>query len=353
VTDTGMSFRKADLPLALLLQDPRFFPLRIDWQERVIHFVNVTKHALTTAAFVDDRLPFRDKSVYTCNLDDVILHGYEIPRNPRAPAVILHTAFCCSTLLCRYLECVPTIFVLKEPYILMQLGIAQRMRQNKADKWLEIYRASIALINRSFDERQQTIIKVNDLSNSLWDVFLHEDPGTAILCLSLPVRAFLRAALKSQYRRQWVKARLKHAKRAPALKEFLAEVDISQLPDAEACSLLWFCYLTLFRKCKEADPSRVVMLSGEIVANKPEAAVLAASDCFGLGLRNEQIESMVSSSVGSQHSKVGARPYTSSMRLKEAAEVEKRLSGEIAKGCDYAQALMRQYDCVDESWECA
>jgi hypothetical protein len=59
---------------------------------------------------------------YEVRLDDIFLVIRTLQPPPKRSHYILQTTYCCSTLLCRYLELLPTCFVLKEPLLLTQLA---------------------------------------------------------------------------------------------------------------------------------------------------------------------------------------------------------------------------------------
>ena len=114
--------------LDAVIASPRFYPteLKIEEHPPTISLVEVTRDTYRRSSFLDHRMHREPKQKrMACGARELV------DRYQGAPAghvgFIFHVAFCCSTLLARYLELLPGTFVLKEPFIPTQLAELNRV----------------------------------------------------------------------------------------------------------------------------------------------------------------------------------------------------------------------------------
>ena len=107
------------LQCADLLSSPELYPTSIDFDRRTVVCVRMTPDTYRDSVFLDNRTKYRGTEV-RFRLDDVIFAARQVP--PKRVHYILNTAYCCSTLLARCFELIPTCFVLKEPRALVQIA---------------------------------------------------------------------------------------------------------------------------------------------------------------------------------------------------------------------------------------
>src|SRR6267154_1808610 len=98
-----------------VFSSPEFYPLRIDFQRRIVQFVRMSRDTYRRSVFLDFRTQHLGTGVYEIRLDDLLFGIADLPTANKAVHYILHTTFCCSTLLARYFELLESCFVLKEP----------------------------------------------------------------------------------------------------------------------------------------------------------------------------------------------------------------------------------------------
>src|SRR5690242_11238258 len=103
--------------LADILATPDFFPMKIDRARDELFFIRMSRESFRQSAFLDRRAVRATPDVVSVSLAELRAASPQL--RPECPLhVILHTAFCGSTLLARYLEQLPHCLVLKEPALL-------------------------------------------------------------------------------------------------------------------------------------------------------------------------------------------------------------------------------------------
>jgi hypothetical protein len=283
------------------------------------------------------------------NLDDLLLYNRCVPRTPASMHYILHGAFCCSTLLSRYLDLVRGCFVLREPTILAQLGVLKFSMMSRAGEslserregvWEQLMNLGLALMNRTYAPDDTVVIKVNDLCNALGDVLLSSDPRSKIVFLSVDLRTFLLSCLKSEKRRNWVRMRLRNTSKIAASVPILANVDLASLSDAEAAAYIWLLNVTLCQGLRSGSNSaRVMVLDGGQVAENGSDVVRAVTKFFELQLSGDDLSAIPLDCTSSRYSKDRSREYDSRVRRNDLIALEVSLGREADAGMDWVSRM--------------
>src|SRR5690349_17849464 len=106
--------------LAELFESPDYLPSNIDSSRRILFFSKISSAEYRRLPFLDSRTTSTQN--FAVNIDDLLLYRANAQSLPRPSRFILHTAYCCSTLLARYIESLRGCLVLKEPSILSQFA---------------------------------------------------------------------------------------------------------------------------------------------------------------------------------------------------------------------------------------
>lgn len=108
------------------LADARWFPVDVHVPQRKYQFLAVAPHVLEHSTFLDDRIAAPLHEAVSVDLQAIAQTVL-----PAAPvAWLLHTSFCCSTLLARMLHLPRYQVVLKEPLVLRRIGNARHAQWN-------------------------------------------------------------------------------------------------------------------------------------------------------------------------------------------------------------------------------
>lgn len=330
-----------------LFTSPELYPLRVDFRKQVVKFVRMSRETYRDSVFLDGRTRHLGNDSYEIRMDDLLFAAGATPPLARTVHYILHPTFCCSTLLARYFELLPHCFVLKEPVLLTQLALTRR----SSPRWDEAFELCARLLARAYDSQQFVIIKAHEPCNVLGPVLLEHSDRATITFLTTPLRDFLLAILKAEDRRAWVQRRLAKARESVFNVPSLANVDISNLRDAEAAGYLWLVNRHLCQALSSAPHrSRVLVLDGGRVADFPEESLRAVSALLGLPLSQQQLQWMIRHPSVNSYSKDLSKPYDATARHEELAELEGFWGAEAACGIEFAASHSPEHLPVESSW---
>jgi Sulfotransferase domain len=339
-----------EFSVARLMSSPEFYPVSADFPAHRISFVRMTRNTYRDSSFLDYRTIRADPRIYTVNLDDVLLYEAPIPAPPVGAHYILHSAFCCSTLLARYLDLIPSCFVLKEPWLLTQLAILRShiageksegaVQNDGSEEFLSVFNLGLKLLSRTCAEHQTVIVKVNDICNPLGNLLLKYSHQSRIVFLSSSLRTFLLAVLKSEDRRTWLRERVKGAKHNAAAAPGMVEIDATNLGDAEAGAYLWTLNRAICHDLRtNGNSDRVLAMNGEAISDTPKEALSEIGAFLGLPLKEKDILEMMKHATASRYSKNQSQKYDAKSRLEEVVQLENRWGAEVDKGVEWARKV--------------
>jgi hypothetical protein len=319
-----------------LLATPDYLPMQIDVPRREVLFFEMSRDDYRRSAFLDNRVLRSRPGRFTADLDALTadLQGVR-PSHP--VHYILHGAFCCSTLLARYLESLPGLFVLKEPALLTQLAVMNSdfpggfggSRDAIAARWDRWLNMTTVLLARAYHDDHAVVIKASDLCNWMGHLLLTRNSQTKLLFLSSPLKPFLLSVLKVDGRRGWVRHRLRTLAGGIARIPFLAEALQQAAGDGERGAVLWLMNSYLCASFASGPQSdRVLLLDSEDVVQQPNEAVRAAVRFLVPELERIAGPALVKCTPLSRHAKDLALPYDAASRTRDLRAAEMRYAAE-------------------------
>jgi len=322
-----------------LLSSPNFYPLKMDFDTGLLSFVPMSRATYKSSSFLDGRTQAAGPERYDLPAADLLQAAADLPAAPTRAHYIFHAAFCCSTLLARYLELIPPCFVLKEPLFLTQMAVV-RPRAIAAHndgalapaEWTPLFDLCARLLGRGLVAEDIVAIKVNDICNSLGEMLLARDPGAKAVFVTIGLRDFLLVLLKAPERRQWLRGRLLKARKDAAIVPELTGFDPVQMSDAEGGAFLWALNEALRARLCALNPSRVLTVPGEQIAESPAEPVRAVADHFGLPVSQGLPKNVFSDATAARHAKDPSRTYDARSRRKELKILEKQIGAEADLG---------------------
>ena len=329
----------------MLMSSPDLYPINMDFNRRVIEFVLMSRQSYRQSSFLDGRAASISSEKFQAGIDEVLSVSSTFAESQAAsPCYVLHGAFCCSTLLARYLDLVDACFVLKEPALLTQLAVSRPFSrfddEEKLKEWEDLLNHSVRLLTRTYENGQRVIIKGNDQCTFIADALLDRDPGAKVLFLHTDLSTFLASVLKSAERRAWVRTRFKNLRKHMAMLGRLGEIDTVPLTDSEAASYLWLLYAGVSAKlAKRAARDRFLSMDGNQIAEAPEQSLSAIARFFNLGL-DHAIPRLLADPSVSRYSKHQVWRYNASSRRTELARLAQQYAVEIRGGMDWAHKLL-------------
>jgi hypothetical protein len=324
--------------LKQLFESPELFPLRVDFETGTVRFARMSRTDYRESTFLGMRAAERlGLEQLEIRLDDILLYANEPAGAKRRTHYILHTAYCCSTLLARCFELVPTCLVLKEPQALAELALQQHSR---IPRWDEACRLCIDLLARRYVNTECVLIKTNVPCNTLAVRLLQDNPFATITFLMTPLRNFLLAALKWTGRRKriryWNRCLDFVGRDIPALQEIRHD----DLTDAQAAAYSWLVNRHLCKQLLSRFPAeRVTLVNGDALAREPLGRLAAAFVGAGIRADNALLASIAADPSLHKYSKNLNRPYDGAAREQDLATLESRFGREAHSGVAWAEML--------------
>lgn len=320
-----------------LFASPEFYPLGIDPDRRHITFARMTREAYANSVFLDYYRTQHAGNPITLRIDDVVIAC----RSSSAPTTkahyILNTAYCCSTLLSHYFEALPNCLVLREPRFLAQVAA---MMDEEDPGWELFLDVCLKLLLRTYKPGQAVVIKPYEPCNRLAKTLLERDPNATATYLITPLKSFLLSVLKSEERREWVRARVASAARDASRYGVLSGISAEALTTPQAATYVWLLNYSLFRAFKRNDEAdRVVLADGDALVEAPEPTLRAVLSGSGLRVDGQQFQAMISAQSVQRYSKDSDRPYDAASRHDHLNELNRCWGMEADEGMGWAESL--------------
>jgi hypothetical protein len=327
------------------LPSSEFFPISIDRIARTLSFVRVNRETYNSAAFLVPRHIDMGNKSYTFNMDVLLLHARRNPWLTVRTHYVLISAFCCSTLLARYIDELGIALVLKEPGILAQLGILKLAHSDlipdlETAEWKEIVSLSLNLMSRAFPAQHSVIVKPSDFGNLVAEDLLMHDARSRVLLLSVPLRTFVLSVLKSSGRRNWVRGRAKYWHKNVAQMLGLEGLNPRQMNDAFMSAFIWLVTNCLWLGVRQGSyDGRVLIVNGDQISSNPSVTLRKVMDFFEIHAEDEDIQKAVQSDASSHHSKRPGEKYSAEDRSHDLSEWERSYGREASEAVEWASEL--------------
>lgn len=323
-----------------LLQDlfasPEWHAFEMNLQRRTMTFARLSPQEYEEYVFLGTELAEdRGVDLYELRLDDVLLAAAGLPSVTKPIHYILHTAFCCSTLLARYFELLSECFVMKEPQLLAQMGL---ISAESVGQWHDMLSLSIRLLSRTYRPEQLPVIKAHVPTNIIGKELLRHNHQATIIFLINPMRDFLLSALKSRRRRGQIRFWNHYiAKLAAHRIPQLATVSPDELTDAEAAAYWWLVNQFLCSELSSGDcRSRVLVVDGTKLADSPEKILPGIMELCRLPFDEGLLKQLTTDPSIRKHSKHPSMFYDAESRRQEMADLEFRYAKEADKAMTWA-----------------
>ena len=253
--------------------------------------------------------------------------GHDIPRadfiavakaHPLpAPAIILHSAFCCSTLLLRSLDLPGIASGYSEPVILNDVaGLA--LRRGDARQVAAAMDAALHALARPLQAGERSVVKPSNVVNALAPLMLALRPDMRLLLLHAPLPTFVASIARKEIEgRLWVRELFWKLMRLGLVSRFgLGEEELFRLTDLQVAALSWLAQHALFADLAARHPANIRTLGSDQLMARPGGALGALGQHFGLAF---DAEAVAASPAFTSHSKDG-RPFDAASRAAEEAK---------------------------------
>lgn len=303
------------------LSDPAWFPVDLHVPNRAFGFLRIDAGVLERSTFLDNRIDAPLDAAVPVAVDDVV----GAPAPPRI-GWLLHTSFCCSTLLARILHTGPEQVCLREPLVLRRLADARRAGW-PIDEFVE---PTVALLGRPWRETGMVIVKPTHVALNVATDLLAATTAPALV-LTSSLDDFLVSNVKKLPETQ---ARIPElAERALGATQFGRSLpgDALAPPDLMAAAALqWAAQRAL---CAEitgcAGTERVRWLDAERLLRDPGGISVAAARWLGSKMPAERLV-LSARDATARHAKAMSRPYGPTAREAEARAIRQHYDAQIS-----------------------
>jgi hypothetical protein len=301
------------------MAQPAPFPIDFDPDTDEFLILPVTAGLIDDSAFLDERLDVDWAAATRLNWQDVPCAS-RIPN----PALLFHTAFCCSTLLARSLQSPPRIVAIREPQALLRLARAAMFQpRSRIEGPL---RAALHLLARPWSSGGRCLIKPTNQVNNLLPDILRLTAGKAILLRSsLPefVISCCKKLPEADTRVRWM---AQHLLKDTRLQRELEVPWNHHFHFIEACVLAWHAQIERYADALADDTAdRLRSLDMQDMLDNPEGVVAACADWLELDIDASALQERVRTEFR-RNAKHPERPFDPLRRAQERTEVMARYS---------------------------
>lgn len=308
-----------------VLSDPSWFADSIDVQKQSIGLVRLTRESIASAAFLDQRIA--GSVTDRCAVSVADAFDIEAKLSSQAlPGFIFHSAFCCSTLLARALDCPGSVLSLKEPDLLMSLANTLRVNndiKNNALMKKRYTKLVCSLLARRFQADESILIKPTNTANNLLPGAI--ESGAKIVLLHSDLRSYLVSVLKKG---EACKAFVRQQYNIFALDtdglNAIAQRQAMGFTDLQVAAVVWRHQMELFSRALKARPSQLVSLDAAKLIADPARCLVNVASHLGLSLNEEHLRSVAKGPIFSRNAKFSEQQYDAHQREREAQEIELR-----------------------------
>lgn len=316
---------------AVELADAAWFPADLHVPNRAFGFLRIDGNVLERSTFLDNRIDAPLDAAVAVPVDDV---AHVAP--PTRMGWLLHTSFCCSTLLARMLHTGAEQVSLREPLVLRRLADARRSGWPVDD----FVRPAIALLGRPWSAGGMVVVKPTHVALNIAPALLAASNAPALV-LTSSLDDFLVSNIKKLPETQ---ARIPElAERALAASGFGRSLPGEALapPDLMAAAALqWAAQRALCAEITLRAGGRLRWLDAASLLAEPEAAALAAARWLGSTVDDSRLRERARDALA-RHAKATSRPYGPAARDAEAGMIRDRYGPAI-------HAARRWFDRVIE-----
>jgi hypothetical protein len=257
---------------------------------------------------------------------------------PSAPLhFIIHSAFCCSTVLARAFDAEGAAMGLKEPMFFNDMA-GWQMRGAEPARLQTVLRDGLRLLARPFGAGEAVIAKPSNIVNGLVPAMLGLRTEARALLLEAPLRDFLNSiARKGMWGRLWARDLVLKQLRAGLHPFGFKPDDYFGQTDLQVAAMGWLAQHALFARLASDLPGRVATLDSVHLMAAPEPAMTALSGLFGVAL---DVPAVVAGPAFTRHSKFG-NDFGAAERMAEQEQAAPVHADEIDKVAAWAEAVAK------------
>jgi len=321
------------------ISDAAWLAHRYDAEHDAVQFVHVPRTAHRSAVFLTDE--------YLIGIDHplILARSDAIAAAPAVAPVhfVLHSAYCCSTMIAKAFDAPGHAMGLKEPQILNDV-VGWRRRGGGGPDMATVLNDALTLLARPFEPGETLVIKPSNIVNGIASAMLTLRPEANALLLYAPLRTYLASiASKGLDGRLWARTLLLGFLDDRLIKLGFGTRDYVGHTDLQVAAVGWLAQQALFAKLVDQfGPRRVRTLNSETLAGQPRAAMARLSSLFQIGFDDRRLDAIVSGPAFTRHSKTGIA-FASEDRTKDQCIAANTYADEIDKVARWAEVVAETF----------
>ena len=332
-----------------LFAAPEWYPYHVEGGARTLEFRYMTADDYRASPFLDHRI------VTHPDVPHHVLHFTQLPARDALPApqatwFIFHNAFCCSTLLTRYLDALHYTLVLREPHSLYELATLKRfkgtglMPELDSGEWQWLYDLLTVLLARRYRDGPPVIVKPSDGCNNLMTNLLQANVGNKGVFIYSTLERFLASVLKLPQRHEWARIRVRELS-LDKRQRGVPVLDPRPLNHWQCATLVWVYHMQSYRDTLAAvGQERLCAIDSQALLAGPEQTLDAVMN-FYKGDEASSLERPAQPfEVSGSHSKDPQQSYDPAQRERDFAEVRQQRRQEIDAGLAWGRELLGESD---------
>jgi hypothetical protein len=307
-------------------QDASWFPVDLHVPRREFSFLSIEPAVLDRSVFLDTRIEVALAAARPVPEDAVSASG------PAVTGWLLHTSFCCSTLLARALHVPPVQVVLKEPLVLRRLADARHAGWATSG----LLEKTVGLLGRPWSSGGSVIVKPTHAALNIAGDLLDAAPRSRAVILTSSLDDFLVSNLKkSPETRERIPALAERALAAGAFAQRIARSALTPPDLLCAAALQWAAQRELGAELIGTHgTSRVRALLADRLLDDVPAAALACARWLGGTAKAQSVASRAAAVAGENAKEVGMK-YDAVRRRQEAFAVRAHYSSLIEQAVNW------------------
>ncbi|WP_255602036.1 hypothetical protein [Polymorphobacter megasporae] len=315
-----------------VMRDGHWLAHRYDPGADAIRFLRLSREDHARATFItDEYLPVGRPAL--------ALHRSEVMASAAEPArlhLVLHSAFCCSTLVARALDVPGVATTLKEPVLLNDI-VGCRRQGMDPERLAPLLRDALIVLARPLQPGEAVVVKPSNVVNGLAPAMMAMRTDIHALILHAPLRVFLASvARKGMWGRLWVRELFAGLHAEGLVQMGFEPGDYIKQTDLQIAAVGWLAQQALFvRMAARFGDQRIRTLDSEHLLRQPAAAMSAIATLFGLKI---DVAAVVAGPAFTTSSKTGDT-FGADDRAREQREGLSLHKDEVDKVAIWAEAV--------------
>jgi hypothetical protein len=314
-------------PLADPFEDPRWFAHGFDARRAEVGFVAADRASLASQTFLDWRWG-RAGAAYRRENGAALIA--RLPKEKPAPAIIWHTAFCCSTLLAKALDLPGRNLSLCEPQILVYAAEAKRAGLLARAPLVSAPQLTFHLLSRGFASDERVTIKPAPAANTLLREAATQTSGPMLVLYS-DCRSFLISVYKlGEQGRKYVRTAFIYLLGDERAETQWPMPKILALTDLELAAMVWHMQMAeLLRAWPLLTPGRIASLDCDAFLETPVETLCRVDEFLSLGLGRQHLRKVVAGPLFRHNAKTGEEQFDTLRRKNEQDQIGRTIGPDL------------------------